>query len=81
MPPYAPDDAYHGTSAALEFGIRVLNIPDLIVLGHGMCGGVQALLNGAPETAQDFIAQWMAMAEPARLKAMNEKTQEEQQEC
>ena len=35
VPPYAPDAAYHGTSAALEFGIKVLNIPDIVVLGHG----------------------------------------------
>src|ERR1700727_160667 len=43
VPPYAPDSTYHGTSAALEFGIRVLEVPDVIVLGHGMCGGVTAL--------------------------------------
>ncbi len=67
VPPYAPDAAYHGTSAALEFGVRVLQIPHLIVLGHGQCGGVQALLHGAPEAAGDFVAQWMSLAEPARL--------------
>src|ERR1700692_716177 len=31
LPPYAPDAAYHGTSAALEFGVRVLEVSDLIV--------------------------------------------------
>src|SRR5450755_1247314 len=31
VPPYAPDSSYHGTSAALEFGLRVLEIPHLIV--------------------------------------------------
>src|SRR5258708_18831596 len=45
VPPYAPDRAHHSTSAALEFGGRVLEVKDLIVLGHGMCGGVHALLN------------------------------------
>ena len=66
VPPYAPDSAYHGTSAAIEFGVRVLEVPHLIVLGHGLCGGVQALLNGAPENARDFVAPWMSMANPAR---------------
>ena len=65
VPPYAPDVAYHGTSAALEFGVRVLKVPHVIVLGHGMCSGVRALLEGAPENAEDFVAQWMGMAEPA----------------
>lgn len=69
VPPYAPDTAHHGTSAALEFGVRVLEVPHLIVLGHGMCGGVRALLDGAPDTARDFIATWMSIAEQARLRA------------
>ena len=70
VPPYAPDAAYHRTSAALEFGVRVLEVRDLVVLGHGMCGGVHALLDGAPATARDFVAPWMSMAEPARRAAL-----------
>ncbi|EQD43028.1 Carbonic anhydrase, partial [mine drainage metagenome] len=26
IPPYAPDPAHHGTSAALEFAVRVLSV-------------------------------------------------------
>lgn len=69
VPPYAPDRAHHGTSAALEFGVRVLEVPHLIVLGHGMCGGVRALLDGAPENARDFVGTWMSIAESARTSA------------
>ncbi len=68
VPPYAPDSSYHGTSAALEFGIRVLEIPHVIVLGHGMCGGIRTLLEGAPEQAKDFVEPWMSIAEPARQR-------------
>ncbi|AEP08436.1 carbonic anhydrase [Micavibrio aeruginosavorus] len=81
VPPYAPDTAYHGTSAALEFGIRVLEIPHLIVLGHGMCGGVSALLNGAPAHAQDFVAPWMQIAESARIKTTDIPDATERQTC
>lgn len=81
VPPYAPDSAYHGTSAALEFGVRVLEVPDLIVLGHGMCGGVAALLNGAPEAARDFVEPWMQIAGEARAKAMHEPEEERQRCC
>jgi carbonic anhydrase len=81
VPPYAPDSRSHGTSAALEFAVRVLEVPDIIVLGHGMCGGVQALLNGAPENARDFVAPWMAMAETAREKVQHCTTGEERQQC
>jgi carbonic anhydrase len=81
VPPYAPDSSYHGTSAALEFAVRVMEVPLIIVLGHGLCGGVQALMNGAPATGQDFIAPWMSLAEPARARALGCGTAEEQQEC
>lgn len=81
VPPYAPDSHYHGTSAALEFGIRVLEIPRIIVLGHGMCGGVKALLNGAPETARDFVVPWMAMANEAWTKAIKVPEAERQLCC
>jgi carbonic anhydrase len=44
VPPYEVDDAHHGTSAALEFGIRFLHVKHLILLGHSQCGGIQALI-------------------------------------
>jgi carbonic anhydrase len=81
VPPYSPDTAYHGTSAAVEFGVRVMEITDLVVLGHGLCGGVRALLNGAPETASDFVGPWMSIAEAARLRASECETPEEAQRC
>ncbi len=78
VPPYAPDAAYHGTSAALEFGVKVLGVEHLIVLGHGLCGGVQALLENNPaERGHEFIGPWMSIAEPARLRAMNIEPPEE----
>jgi len=80
VPPCAPDGAHHGTSAALEFGVRMLEVPHLIVLGHGMCGGVRSLLEGAPDRAGDFVANWMSIAEPARLRAVRCAPNEDRQE-
>ena len=81
VPPYAPDAAYHGTSAALEFGVRVLEIPHVVVLGHGQCGGVRALLDGAPPNARDFVAQWMSIAEPARQAALRCDSPDARERC
>jgi carbonic anhydrase len=80
VPPYAPDSAYHGTSAALEFGVRVLDVRNIIVLGHSSCGGVRALLEGAPAKAQEFIAPWMSIAEPARIRAQRLPSAEDRQQ-
>jgi carbonic anhydrase len=64
VPPYQPDAGYHGTSAVLEYGVRVLKVSRIVVLGHAQCGGVRAMVEGAPNEARDFVEPWMRMAEP-----------------
>jgi carbonic anhydrase len=66
VPPYAPDGDYHGTSAALEFGVQALKVKHIVVLGHARCGGIQAFAEGtAPLSTGDFIGKWMTMIAPA----------------
>lgn len=65
VPPYQPDAHYHGTSAAIEFGVRVLKVSRLVVLGHAQCGGVKAMALGTPPEARDFVASWVEIAKPA----------------
>lgn len=66
VPPYTPDQSHHGASAALEFAVRVLKVERLVVLAHAGCGGVKALLDGAPPEAFDFVVSWVNMASRAR---------------
>ena len=68
VPPYETDGHYHGTSAALEFAVRGLNVRDVIVLGHSRCGGIQALMTGTQgaDGLGQFIAPWMEIAAEAR---------------
>lgn len=62
VPPYEKDEAHHGTSAALEFGVRFLNVKHLILLGHSQCGGIQTLLNNNNDANHnDFISNWVAL--------------------
>ncbi len=65
VPPYRPDENNHGTSAALEFAVRVLKVKRVVVLGHARCGGVRAMVEGAPIANSDFLERWMAIAAPA----------------
>lgn len=77
VPPYQPDAHYHGSSAALEYGVRVLKVARIVVLGHADCGGVRAMVEGAPAAARDFVSSWMRIAEsvlrtvPERLDGEN----------
>jgi carbonic anhydrase len=81
VPPYHPDSEPHSTSAALEFAVRTLEIADLIVLGHGMCGGIQALLAGSSGATGDFLGPWMGVAHRAKERAMLCEPAERQAVC
>lgn len=60
VPPYAPDGKHHATSAAIEFAALSLNVRDVVVMGHGRCGGIRAVVEGSePLSSGDFIGQWM----------------------
>ncbi len=68
VPPFQPDAGQHGTSAAIEFAVNGLGIREIVVMGHGRCGGIQAALDPAakPLASGDFIGKWMSLlAAPA----------------
>ena len=63
VPPYQPDGGQHGTSAAIEFAVKGLGIANIVIMGHGRCGGIKAALSKefSPLDAGDFIGKWMSM--------------------
>jgi len=66
IPPYEPDGHFHATSAALEYAVQSLRVKDIVVMGHGRCGGIRAALDPAagPLAQGDFIGKWMNMLSP-----------------
>lgn len=63
VPPYEELGSYHGTSAAIEFGVKHLSVKSIIVLGHGQCGGISASLAAADSKPQlgSFIGPWVSL--------------------
>ncbi|MGV1917970.1 carbonic anhydrase [uncultured Agrobacterium sp.] len=67
VPPFEPDGQYHATSAAIEYAVMVLKVKDIVVMGHGRCGGIQAALDPNFESLSpgDFIGKWMNLVKSA----------------
>lgn len=61
VPPYENDEYHHGTSAALEFAVRRLEVKHLIILGHSQCGGIENLLAHDCALHDDFVANWLKL--------------------
>lgn len=76
VPPYEPDGQYHSTSAALEFAVQALRVQDIIVMGHGRCGGIRAALdpNAEPLSPGDFIGKWMNLVAAAAEQIQSNST-------
>jgi carbonic anhydrase len=83
VPPYEPDGNFHSTSAALEFAVLSLKVANIVVMGHGRCGGIRAALdpNAEPLSPGDFIGRWMGLLKPAaeQIQSNDIMTQTERQ--
>lgn len=72
VPPYNPDGSYHSTSAALEFAVQALKVKNIVVMGHGRCGGIKAALtpDSSPLSPGDFIGKWMTLLSDLASKVL-----------
>lgn len=66
VPPFEPDGGQHGTSAGIEFAVQILGVDNIVVLGHGRCGGIHAALHPTttPVGPGDFIGKWLELLKP-----------------
>ena len=70
VPPFETTPGLHGVSAALEFAVQVLEVKQIVVMGHGMCGGCRAALtqelHGTRPGEGGFIANWIRLLDGVR---------------
>jgi carbonic anhydrase len=69
VPPYEPTGKFHGTSAALEFAVQELRVPNVIVLGHSHCGGIDAYRQKPRPKSFDysFVGNWLTLLDGLKL--------------
>jgi len=76
VPPFDASGGLHGVSAALEFAVTKLGVEEILVLGHGACGGVHAALTGSLSGSKPgeggFVAEWIGLLDEARERVVAE---------
>jgi carbonic anhydrase len=76
VPPFEEGGGRHGVSAAIEFAVNQLEVPEIVVMGHGSCGGVNAALTqdfaNLPNGEGGFIGHWVDLLDTARDRIVTE---------
>ena len=77
MPPFHGENA--SEAAGLEYALKVLKIPNIIICGHSDCGAMKAVWH--PETADSLpsVKRWLRNGSEARKQVMAMKLAEEEQ--
>ncbi len=76
VPPFDESGGLHGVSAAVEFAVTKLKVEEIVVMGHGACGGVNAALTQSLKDSKPgeggFVAEWIGLLDGARDKVAAE---------
>lgn len=77
VPPPEEGAGLHGVGAALEFGVTTLQVPEILVVGHSLCGGIRGFLgHGAPDPAS-YLGRWLELLRPlAEVTGTDDVSQE-----
>ncbi|WP_421791284.1 carbonic anhydrase [Hyphobacterium sp.] len=59
VPECEPGGHSQGVSAAIEYAVTALEVPNILILGHKQCGGVAARVQAEPDPKSLFLAQWI----------------------
>ncbi|WP_297493516.1 carbonic anhydrase [Persephonella sp.] len=76
VPPFKPDNDFHGVAAAVEYAVSVLNVPDIIVCGHSHCGACESLYRDLPDDVEIIhVKKWLELGADVKKVALSSMPQ------
>ncbi|HIO70488.1 MAG TPA: carbonic anhydrase [Campylobacterales bacterium] len=78
VPPYSLSEDFHATASALEYGVSVLNVSEIIILGHTHCGACATLHSPEKVSNLPHLKKWLKLGEVAKTNAIATKKQGEE---
>ena len=77
MPPFHGENA--SEAAGLEYAIKVLKIPNIIICGHSDCGAMKAVWHPESSEGLPSVKRWLRNGNEARKQVMAMKLAEAEQ--
>lgn len=73
VPPYKADNDFHGTTAAIEFAVSVLNVKHIIICAHSNCGACRSLYqNLENNNSLVHMRKWLQLGMEAKAEVLKE---------
>lgn len=77
VPPPEKAGEYDAVMAAVEYGVKHLDVDHIVVMGHSNCGGIAGLFNPQAVRKERFTSKWISLACPAVERINEENSQKD----
>lgn len=79
VPPMELTKGYHGTSATIEYAVKVLKVEVIVVMGHESCGGIQGCLDGmGHDPNAGYVGKWVSIINEVRDRVLARELPEDE---
>jgi carbonic anhydrase len=78
VPPYGTSGRPNGESATVEYAVRVLEVPEIVVCGHSHCGAVGARVREEDLAAVPAVHSWLTAQLPSSAELAADDHEREQ---